>query len=104
MAVELELEREPRARAVADRLDSAPTSRADRALCSAEGKASRRIVLGDLDGNRLLALAHPAHFRDPRPHSQRPLRIHVSAHEIPLPLAVTWEVVQIGKHLLWTPC
>src|SRR5438132_3758154 len=55
VALEVELDRHPRAGAVADRLDGAMADHADRAVDPAKAEGPRRTVLRDLVGHRLLA-------------------------------------------------
>src|SRR6266542_411216 len=103
MALEVELERETRARTVTDRLDSALPAGPDRAVDAAEGEPPRRAVLRHLGGHRPLAPTDSARHRRLRAHAHGLVALDGRPHDALLPLGETRQVGHVCEHVFRTP-
>src|SRR5215207_2204346 len=101
VASQVELLGDPRVRSIAHRLDRDAADRPDRTVQPPEGDLSRRIVFGDLKGERARSAGHPSHLDDARSHARWPLRLLLDTDEVLLPLGMPFDLVEVGEYLLW---
>src|SRR5215216_6019735 len=101
VASQVELLGDPRVRSIAHRLDRDAADRPDRTVQPPEGDLSRRIVFGDLKGERPRSAGHPSHLDDARSHARWPLRLLLDIDEVLLPLGMPFNLVDVGEYLLW---
>src|SRR5436190_6917834 len=100
VANEVELDRDPRARPAVERLDGQRANRPRRTVGAAKRHHAGRVVLGDLVADIALAAGHLAPVDGSRADPRRPVGLDPRADDVPLPLAVAVELVEVGEDLL----
>src|SRR5436190_2384605 len=100
VADEVELDRDPRARPAVERLDGPRADRPHRTVRAVKRDQPGRVVLRHLVADVALAAGHLAPVDGSRADPCRPVGLDPRADDVPLPLAVAVELVEVGENLL----
>src|SRR6266516_1615735 len=97
VACEVDRDREPRPRAVADRLDRDRSVCPDRAVEDPEGRLPRRFVFRDLVGHRAVASGHAPCFLHTGADPERAVVLGLHGDDLFLPFAMAFDVVEVRE-------